>query len=248
MNSMKIAAISDVHIKTPHDEADKLLSSFLDHPEVQSAEYVLLLGDIFDLMCGPHTEYIASYKHLFSKMAELQKNGKKVYFLEGNHDVHLQSLFEKFWPQHEVMAGQFPVIEQIDGKTYYFSHGDEHEVDNHSYQRYKKIIYSAPLRFVANHLMPYSVLNFIGERASKVSRKKGSRKFDGESVRTKFRSGVMTTTQGKYDFVIGGHSHVKDNFVLPGSQCVYLNNGFALREKTFLLIENHQPRFVSLAS
>ena len=247
MNSMKIAAISDVHVKFPHDEADKLLSSFLEHADVQSADYVLLLGDIFDLMCGPHEEYITSYNHLFSKMADLQKKGKKVFFLEGNHDVHVQSLFDKIWPKHEIIAQQFPVIESIDGKTYYFSHGDEHEVDNHAYQRYKKFIYSAPLRFFAKYILPYFVLNMIGERASKVSRKKGSRKFDWEGVQKKFRSGVMTTTQGKYDFVLGGHSHVKDNFVLPGTNSVYLNNGYALKEKTFLVIENHQPRFVLLS-
>lgn len=246
MNSMKIAAISDVHVKTPHDEADRLLCAFLDHPEVQSSQYVLLLGDIFDLMCGPHQEYLKDYSHLFDRMDSLHKKGKKVFFLEGNHDVHLQGLFYKRWPNFEILSEQEPVIEKIDGKLYYFSHGDEHEVDNHSYQRYKKIIHSNPLRFVANQIMPYAVLNYVGERASKISRKKGSKKFDAEFVKTRFRNGVQTTTQGKYDFVIGGHSHVKDNFTLPGTNSVYLNNGYALREKTFLLIDNHVPRFVPI--
>ncbi|WPU65498.1 UDP-2,3-diacylglucosamine diphosphatase [Peredibacter starrii] len=245
---MKIAAISDVHVKTPHDEADKLLSAFLDHPEVQSADYVLLLGDIFDLMCGPHEEYIKLYSHLFDRMDALHKKGKKVFFLEGNHDVHLQGLFLKRWPNFEILSEQTPVIEKIDGKLYYFSHGDEHEVDNEAYQRYKEIIHSAPLRFVANQIMPYAVLNYVGEKASKISRKKGSRKFDAELVRNRFRNGVQTTTKGEFDFVIGGHSHVKDNYTLPGSNSVYLNNGYALRENTFLLIDNHVPKFITFAS
>lgn len=247
MNSMKIAAISDVHIKSPHDEADKLLMSFLNHPRVQDSDYILLLGDIFDLMVGPHKAYLTGYNHLFARMTELHKSGKKIYFFEGNHDVHLERLFKKLWPHDEVKITQEPVTETIEGKKYYFSHGDEHEVDNLSYHRYIKFIRSKPLKFVADYIMPYAVLNFFGERASKMSRKKGSRKFDVEGVRAKFRSGVQITTQGKFDFVLGGHSHVQDQYKLPDSETIYLNNGYALKTGTFLLIDNHQPQFVSLS-
>jgi UDP-2,3-diacylglucosamine hydrolase len=243
---MKIVAISDVHVKSPHDEADKLLLSFLEHPLVQQADYVLLLGDIFDLMVGPHQEYLELYPHLFSAVKKLQQSGKKVYFFEGNHDVHLEKLFRKLWKANEVHITQKPLIEVIDGKRYYFSHGDEHEVDNISYHRYIKFIRSAPLKFIANYLMPYAVLNYFGERASKLSRKKGSRQFDVDKVRNKFRQGVLQTTRGEYDFVLGGHSHVQDEFEIPDSNAIYLNNGYALNTKTFIFIENHRPQFISL--
>lgn len=244
---MKIAAISDVHVKNPHDEADKLLMSFFNHPEVQSADYILLLGDIFDLMVGPHDEYLQLYPHLFEKMSELNQKGKKIYFFEGNHDVHLEKLFKKLWKKQEVYIGQDPLVETIDGKTYYFSHGDEHEYDNESYHKYIKFIRSKPLKFVADYLMPYSVIKFAGEKASQMSRKKGSKTYDPEKVKAKFRDGVIKTTNGKYDFVLGGHSHVQDHVLIPGTQTTYLNNGYALRSKTFVMIENHTPRFVPLS-
>ena len=243
---MKIAAISDVHIKRPNDEADKLLTAFLSHPDVKSSDYILLLGDIFDLVVGPHDEYLNMYPHLFGRLDELQKAGKKVMFFEGNHDVHLEKLFKKMWKHDEVLITQEPKIEMIDGKKYYFSHGDEHEIDNHSYHRYMRFIRSKPLKFVADYIMPYSLLNFLGERASKISRKKGSKKFDAEGVRAKFRHGVAVTTKGEFDFVLGGHSHVKDQFEIPGSHSLYLNNGYALNSKTFLVIDNHQASFVAL--
>lgn len=244
---MKIAAISDVHVKRPHDEADQLLLSFLTHPEVQSSDYIVFLGDIFDLMCGPHKEYAESYPHLFNVIAELKQKNKKIFYFEGNHDLHLSGLFKKIW-NHEVMTiSQTPIIEIIDGKKYYFSHGDEHEVDNTSYHRYMKVVRSAPLKFVANHLMPYSVLKFVGERASQMSRKKGSRSFDAEIVRETFRQGVQQTTKGKYDFVLGGHSHVQDHYKLPETEATYINNGYALQSRTFILIENHILRFVPLS-
>lgn len=243
---MKISAISDVHIKSPFDEADKLLMEFLTHPLVKESDYVILLGDIFDLMCGPHDEYLKLYPHFFNSLDELQKSGARVIFFEGNHDVHLEKLFKKVWKDEKVVITQRPIIERIDGKRYYFSHGDEHEIDNKSYHRYISLIRSKPLKFVADYIMPYTILNFFGERASKISRKKGSRKFDVEGVRKKFRDGVIENTKGEFEFILGGHSHVKDEFKLPDSQAIYLNNGYALVSKSFIFIDNHHPKFVEL--
>lgn len=243
---MKLTAISDVHVKSPHDEADQLLCQFLDHPQVQSSDHIVLLGDIFDLMCGPHPQYLKSFSHIFKRMDDLIKLGKKVYFFEGNHDVHLGSLFKKYWKKGEIVPSQLPLVINVEGKSYYLSHGDEHEVQNVSYQKYKKTILSPPLKFFANHIMPYSVLNFIGERASRMSRKKGSKYFEAEGVREKFRQGVIETTGGKYHFILGGHSHVQDLYSIPGSHGFYINNGYALKTKTFILIEDHQVSFAPL--
>lgn len=245
MDSMKISAISDVHVKFPGDEAHKLLDRFLDHPEVRTSHHVFLLGDIFDLMCGPHTEYLKEFGAVFEKIDRLVKSGISVHYFEGNHDVHLEKLFRKFWPEGQVKARQNPEILNWEGKTYYFSHGDEHEPHNESYQRYKRLILSPPLKFVANHVMPYQVLKFVGERASQMSRKKGSRKFDEEKVRKTFREGVKEITKDAFDFVIGGHSHVQDTYKMGKS--TYLNNGYALKSKTFIVIDNHHPRFEPLS-
>jgi UDP-2,3-diacylglucosamine hydrolase len=197
-------------------------------------------------MCGPHDEYLSLYHHHFNALESLLNSGKKIYFFEGNHDVHLERLFKKKWANQEIVLTQKPIIEVIEGKHYYFSHGDEHETDNLSYHRYMKFIRSRPLKFIADYVMPYAVLNFFGQRASKMSRKKGARKFDPEKVRSKFRTGVMEITNGEFDFVLGGHSHVKDEFKINDGKSWYLNNGYALQSKTFILIEDHQAQFVPL--
>lgn len=242
---MKISAISDVHVKKPDDDAYRLLCDFLTNPIVMSSDYVLLLGDIFDLMCGPHKEYIEEFHHIFDLMDHLNKQGKKVIFFEGNHDVHLEKLFSMRWPSGELRVSQIPIIETIDGKTYYFSHGDEHEVENASYQRYKNLILSSPLRMVANYLMPYALLNYLGNKASKMSRKRGSKTYNEDDVKEKFRRGVSETTRGKFNFILGGHSHVKDKHSL-NSDSIYLNNGYALKSKSFIHIENHEISFPEL--
>jgi UDP-2,3-diacylglucosamine hydrolase len=243
---MKIAAISDVHVKSPNDSADRLLSLFLSHPQVTSADYVLLLGDVFDLMCGPHNQYLVMFSHIFDQLDWLQRNGIKVFYFEGNHDVHLEQLFNKRWPNNEILLYQKPRVEMIDNHSYYFSHGDEHEVDNVKYQKYKSFITSTPLKFVANHVMPYRLLNYLGERASRSSRKRGAREYNEGMVKERFRSGVKATTGGKYNFILGGHSHVKDLFHLSDTS-VYINNGFAMQSKTFILIHDHKVSFQPLA-
>ncbi len=243
---MKISAISDVHVKAPNDDADRRLSMFLAHPEVLSSDYVILLGDIYDLMVGPHAEYFQQFRHHFQAMDELLRLGKKVYFFEGNHDVHLEKLFREICKTSEVVVSQRPIVLELDGKTYYVSHGDEHEVENLTYHRYMRFIRSRPLKFIADYIMPYRVLNYLGRRASKVSRKKGMKRFDPEAVRQTFREGVRKTTEGKFDFVLGGHSHVKDLYQIPGTSSFYLNNGYALNSKTFICIHDHVVNFLPL--
>src|SRR5690606_2671583 len=110
---MKISAISDVHVKDTNDKAHALLVDFFAHPLVQDSDYILLLGDIFDLMCGPHEEYLRKYQEIFSKMDELQKKGKKIFFFEGNHDVHLEKLFKKLWKNGEIIISQDAIVEEI---------------------------------------------------------------------------------------------------------------------------------------
>jgi UDP-2,3-diacylglucosamine hydrolase len=243
---MKISAISDVHIKSPFDEADQLLQLFLDHQMVQSSQMVFLLGDIFDLMVGPHEEYFTMYAHLFQKIDHLISHGVQVFYVEGNHDLHLRKLFHSKWSGHQFVISQNPIIKTIDDKKYYFSHGDEHEVDNVTYQRYIKTLRTLPFRFLAEHVLSFSLLNYFGKKASEKSRKRGAKYFNSEQVRNRFRSGLIKKTSGEYDFVIGGHSHVKDEYNYLNGRGVYLNNGFALNTKSFIYIENHNHQFISL--
>lgn len=241
---MKISTISDVHIKASGDEAEELLLKFLRHPLVQQSDCVGFLGDIFDLMCGPHTIYLTQFERVFSAIDELQARGVKVVYIEGNHDVHLKKLFAKKWKKDEVIVSQTHVLLQDGSYSYYLSHGDDHEVDNVSYQKYKKLIFSAPLRFVANYLLPYSLLEYVGRKASSKSRKKGFKVFDENRVRARFRAGVETTNP-KANIIIGGHSHVKDLYTLK-SGSTYINNGYALREKVFVHVNGKEAQFISL--
>jgi hypothetical protein len=64
-------------------------------------------------------------------------------------------------------------------------------------------------------------------------------------VRHRFRQGVEKTTQAAYDFVLGGHSHVKDLFQF-GANSIYINNGYALKSQSFIHIDDHIVTFPDL--
>lgn len=49
---MQIVTISDVHIRPNCEKSYAVWENFLTHSKVKSADKIILLGDIFDLMIG----------------------------------------------------------------------------------------------------------------------------------------------------------------------------------------------------
>lgn len=248
---MKIVSISDIHIKSQEDAGYKILKTFFNHKDTLSADYIFLLGDIFDLMVGPHSQYLKQFPDFFKECTDIIKKNKKLYFVEGNHDVHLRELFyktfkgEKIKFENNFIISQKPIKLSIEEKNYIFSHGDEYDVENSNYQNYKNLIYKPYMRFIGEKIVPYSLINFLGTRASAISRKKGKKTFDREKVRLKIRKGVEFLIKDNANFVIGGHSHVLDQYQMKNGG-TYINNGFPLEDKKFILIEDGNFKFVDL--
>jgi len=252
---MRIVAISDVHIKEPGDNAENLFVHFLRHPTVQSAEHIFLLGDIFDLVIGPHSQYFRRFPMFFNEIGELLKKGKKVYYVEGNHDFHLKKLFDRYFQvfpdipkNHFQLQSEF--VLQSGGKSIHLSHGDDIEIENFNYRVFKGIVTSPPVKFYANYLMPYFLIKSVGETASKLSRKRNNARYNKASdlavVEDKFRRSVEVFFKKKpFDVYVCGHSHVKDYYVSKHG-FEYINNGYAQFTKTFIVIENGKLTFENI--
>lgn len=252
---MKIVAISDVHIKEPGDNAEKLILEFFHHPVVQEADHIFLLGDIFDLVIGPHSQYFRRFPVFFHAVADLLKKNKQIYYVEGNHDFHLRRLFASYFkvfpdvPKKNFnLAHEF--ILQNGGKSVHLAHGDDMEIDNFGYKVFKGIVTSPPLKFYANYLMPYFLIKNVGETASRISRSRNNKRYnqsvDLSKVEQKFRrSAEIFHRKKNCDIYVCGHSHVKDHYVSPNG-FEYVNNGYAQFTRTFILIENGIVKFEKL--
>jgi UDP-2,3-diacylglucosamine hydrolase len=245
---MQLACISDIHIITEGDAGDRCLQDFLSHPAVQDATHIGLLGDIFDLMAGDHPAYLQRYEKLFHRLGEMCAQGKTIFFAEGNHDMHLERLFKrvtKSWgleAAHRFQIIYHEKIIDLNGKKVLLGHGDEFNRHDLTYLKYKKFIKRPIMSLIADYVMPLTVLDYLGVKASKKSRAYGGKTYNEEEVRGKFREGVQQRPGLEVDVIVGGHSHVVDEFSFRDT--IYLNNGFPPKSRKFCLVNSGGARLV----
>lgn len=249
---MKFSAISDIHVKSTGDEAEALLLAFLRNSDVQSSDVIFLLGDIFDLMIGPHSQYFSRFQNYFTEIRHLLKMGKKICYIEGNHDFHIVNLYKKFFKVHSDLDPTLFNIKSSfifndNNKAIYFCHGDDIELNNPKYKVYKSIVTSRPLTYYANNLMPHFLIKNIGEYSSAKSRNRNNKRYSKEAdltpVRDNFRASAEHFAKNNpVQMIVCGHSHVKDYFTFP-TGLEYVNNGYAQHTKTYISIENGIVKF-----
>lgn len=230
--------ISDVHIRKIGDERAELFLQFLNHDLVAQAKKIYLLGDIFDLMVGSKQGYIHQFEPIFRKIKEIAITGKTIHFVEGNHDFHVRKLFEEYFCPGQFVHHTQPFIEEYEGIRFLVCHGDEIELENPSYERYRRFIKSDIIRDLANTVVPYRVIRVIGERASKTSRKY-SANYENQLVKEKYiRSARVACEKYGVSKIICGHSHIQEHFI--GNGIEYLNNGYFPSSHTFSIIKNQK--------
>jgi UDP-2,3-diacylglucosamine hydrolase len=246
---MRLVTLSDIHIRELNDIGHQCLNDFLAHPLTRGSTHVGLLGDIFDLMAGDHAAYVERFREIFEAVGDLCREGKVVYFAEGNHDMHLDSLFKRLskgWgieAAHRLQVIPSERLIEIAGRQIVIGHGDEYNLTDLTYLKYKAFIKKPWLAFVADHVMPLAILDYVGHRASKTSRAYGHRTYNEEEVRQKFRAGVESKTPNEAQVVIGGHSHVVDEYAFQDK--LYLNNGFPPKSRKFIAVDSEGARLVN---
>lgn len=112
--------ISDVHLGTRGCQAERLLEFLKTH----EAEYLFLLGDIFDFWAmrrGVH--WSPAQNTVIQKVLRRARHGEKVFLIPGNHDEALRE-------HHGTAFGGITVVNEhvhvaADGRRYLLIHGDE---------------------------------------------------------------------------------------------------------------------------
>ena len=107
---IQISSISDCHIKKTNDKSSLVLNKFLHHPTVEESSHILFLGDIFDHCVGNHNEYIIYYHDFFDTVVRFIQDGKQVIFIEGNHDFHLEEVFNNLIKKFQLNNMNFQYI------------------------------------------------------------------------------------------------------------------------------------------
>ena len=237
---MIIHSVSDVHIKEEGDAASLLFAQFLEHSK--SADIIILLGDIFDLIVGGDQAWIERFPQTFERLSKLSLS-KKIYYVEGNHDFHLKRLFAH-GPLERIQHVSGDLMLKDGEVRICFSHGDDVEIDNKGYQSYKRIIQHRFVELLASEFVPVKQIARIGEYASAKSAKRSRRYEISEAhikkIKEKFRASAKNyySKQNKsFDLLMCGHSHVKDLWNSEDG-FTYANNGYFQAEKSFAVITN----------
>ncbi|MBF0300277.1 MAG: UDP-2,3-diacylglucosamine diphosphatase [Oligoflexia bacterium] len=244
---MSMTIISDIHIKENNDEAYKLLIKFLKHKKTIEAKEIFLLGDIFEFMCGQRSEYYKKFSEYFDSVVHMIKNGKKIYYIEGNHDFHLKNLYENYFKLNNISNDDISnfkvysksIVLERSGKKYMFAHGDNIFFGGLFYPMYKKIILSFPVKKIME-VIPEDTFDTLGDVASSFSKSVRKKKnIDYSIIRDKFRKKIAKLAyKKKYDVIVLGHVHVQDNCIITikNFESHYLNNGYALETYSFIHI------------
>ncbi|MBC77342.1 MAG: hypothetical protein CME64_15160 [Halobacteriovoraceae bacterium] len=242
---MSISCISDIHVTTVDSKQYALLLSFIRHEKVQNSKRVMFLGDIFDHLTGEHHQYLEKYSEFFNEVAKLLDKGVRVYYLEGNHDFHFKRTFNsalKKLCSNSANLSNFQYssvpVEVINGnKSITFCHGDDLDLNNKAYQRWKKIYSSKAFGFFISNLLPYKLVEHIGDKASSNSRERGKASFVYDQEKAKYREAAKEFLENiGGQILVAGHTHIPDIYSWNGK--TYANIGFPPRDNEFLFIEN----------
>jgi UDP-2,3-diacylglucosamine hydrolase len=211
---VKIIFFSDVHItRTSVDRAALTLRFISDYCE--DADMVVVLGDLFDFYHGYNGYIYPWYRTVADSLKGLVDRGKRVVFLEGNHEFAMGRYFEDY-------TGVACVTEMsldIDGKKVFLAHGDGFA--DHSLARLLKRPFFYRIMDLLGPGLTWRVVTlvrpFLSHRNKRYS----------EVVRDIFRSRARRKLAEGYDVVILGHSHIPDILEIGAGPAAktYLNTG-----------------------
>src|SRR5574344_2519392 len=99
---------------------ERRLVNFLDSIKDKAAA-IYLLGDMLDFWFEYKNVVPKGFTRFFGAIARLTDAGIPVYWFRGNHDMWTQGYLEQ---ELGVTVIDDDLVTEIDGKTFYLSHGD----------------------------------------------------------------------------------------------------------------------------
>jgi len=225
--------VSDIHIKKLNERNSHLLLRFLHSLLNQECTHLFLVGDIFDFWVGDDTFFYEKFRPLVEALKDLKAKGIQIIYFEGNHDVHIYDFWQKQLGLQVFHEDQYF---QLGNKIVRVSHGDLINFSDRAYQRWRKVYRHKAFEKTVRAI-PGKIFDQIGEILSQYSRKKSSvrRKEGGEDLRKMIRDyAEKSFSEKKFDLMITGHMHVKDEYDFQGAKSINLGSWFETPEVYWL--------------
>lgn len=247
---MKAYFLSDLHLKSVNERNGRTLLRFLNsllEEKDKTDFHLFFLGDIFDLWVSGHTVFIRKFYPLIAPIKELISQGAKVYFFEGNHDLHIKP----YWEQ------QLGVRVYTEAKYFKLGpwnvrceHGDQINLEDVAYQRLRSFLRHPTVENLG-HKVPGIVWEKVGNFLSQTSRQYSSayrEEKEQELIKMIRQHAHRVFKEEEFDFIISGHMHVRDDYSFKsnGKEVRSINLGSWFEEPKILKLTNSGLDWVSI--
>lgn len=139
---------ADLHLQAS-DPAGLERAALLLRFSQRHSDHLYLLGDVFDLWTSAALLHLPEMQSLYGAFRDVARAGLRVRFLPGNRDFNLT---EEVGKDLGLEVGGEALRCHHGGLALHLCHGDEFLLRDRSYQRYKRWVRSAPVRFLARRL------------------------------------------------------------------------------------------------
>ena len=234
-----LVVISDLHLGNPASTARTRLVAFLDHIRDTGAS-VCINGDGFDILQTSFSRLAADAIPVINRLKALQADGRKIYYVVGNHDIVLEHFLEE-WS----LCRLSPFLNLRSGnRRIRIEHG-------HLYDPF--FARSPTLYGIATRLARYALFavpdtyelwataqrRLQEARRWRVSRA-GTADDDGHRhisvVGSPYHEAASMILRRGFDAVVFGHTHLAEMVTLP--EGLYVNSGNWLSDTTYVEITN----------
>lgn len=218
--------ISDLHLGNPASQASTSLRAFLDY--VDSEDFSLCInGDGFEMLQTRFAPLIRDALPVLTQITRLVREGRRVYYVVGNHDIYLEHLLDQWF-----FTGFCPFLNVTSGgRRIRIEHG---HVYDPVFSRWPNL-YESLTRLAGRLLFVgpdvYRLWDSAARRLDELARRAaGARK---EPVA--YHRAADEVMRRGFDAVIYGHTHRAERAELAHG--LYINGGHWLRGGTYVEID-----------
>lgn len=188
--------VSDAHIRTDDSHRAKLLIKFLNEIK-NEVENLFIVGDMFEFWFEYNISIPKDYFKILATFYALHKQGKKLYYILGNHEVVIGDFLEKIG----FIIHRNELAIELDGKKIFIAHGNK--ID----RRFWTILWENLLTSKINHKL-YSILHpdigiFLAQVIAHLSRQQPR----SQQLNNILERYALTKLKN-FDIVILAHSHI----------------------------------------
>lgn len=233
--------ISDVHLGFYNRIIDKkredILLNMLKN-NINKCEKLYILGDLFDYWFDYKEVIPKNFYRILSLLNDYREQGIPILYVMGNHDFGHYKFFKE---ELDIEVVKNDTFEEIDGKKFYFSHGDGKNNQDFGYLLLKKVLRNNFCQKIYRFLHP-NIGIFLASKSSKTSRKHSNNKHNDEY--SKILEFAFEKLDNGFDYVVMGHTHKAE--IIKHNNGKYINLGEWLDKPIYGVYENNSFSLIEL--